>query len=489
MKVLIGCSEMQPFSKTGGLADVTAALGKYLGAAGVRVGVVTPLYRGLLEARKGIRQTERVVTVRLGSQRESGRIYECEPSKNLTIYFVDHQRFFQRGGIYGEHNADYSDNAERFLFFNKVLLELSCQIPWRPDIVHVHDWPAAMLPALLRNEAQKKVNYSAPPKTLFTIHNLAYQGLFPSHWMPLTNLPSEYFTPAGMEFYGQLSFLKAGIVYADHLSTVSPSYAEEILSEDFGCGLQGVLGERRNRLTGILNGVDYAEWNTANNPHLEHSYSSENMRGKADEKKRLQRDLGLAVDDQVPLFGIISRLVEQKGIALLAEALRQSLQRPMQFVLLGSGEPDLERMMQELSRQFPTQVRIKIGYDPVWAHRIEAACDFYLMPSRFEPCGLNQLYSQRYGTIPIVHAVGGLRDSVQDESEGKNQATGVKFAAFTIGALLEAIYRAMKIFQQTELFRAYQRRAMSRDFSWKRATKAYLDLYQQILRSDASPSL
>lgn len=485
MKVLIGCSEMQPFSKTGGLADVTAALGKYLGVAGVRVGVVTPLYRGILEAHKSIRQTERVVTVKMGSQKESGRIYECKPSENLTIYFVDHQRFFERDGIYGERNTDYADNAERFLFFNKVLLELSRQIPWRPDIFHVHDWPAAMLPALLKNEAQKG-NYLAPPKTLFTVHNLAYQGLFPAHWMPLTNLPPEYFAPTGMEFYGQLSFLKAGIVYADYLSTVSPSYAKEILSEEFGCGLQGVLGERRDRLSGILNGVDYAEWNTANNPHLEHSYSSENMRGKAAEKKRLQRDLGFAVDAQVPLFGIISRLVEQKGIALLAEALRQSLQRPMQFVLLGSGEPTLERMMQELARQFPTQVGIKIGYHPVWAHRIEAACDFYLMPSRFEPCGLNQLYSQRYGTIPIVRAVGGLCDSVQDESEGKNQATGVKFAEFTVDALLEAICRAMKIFQQTELFRAYRRRAMSLDFSWKRATKAYLDLYQKILRSDAS---
>lgn len=488
MKVLIGCSEMQPFSKTGGLADVTAALGKYLGAAGVRVGVVTPLHRGILEAHQSIRQTERVVTVRLGSQKESGRIYECEPSENLTIYFVEHQRFFQRDGIYGERNADYSDNVERFLFFNKVLLELSRQISWRPDIVHVHDWPAAMLPALLRNEAQKG-NYPAPLKTLFTVHNLAYQGLFPAHWMPLTNLPPEYFAPTGMEFYGQLSFLKAGIVYADHINTVSPSYAEEILSEEFGCGLQGVLGERRDRLTGILNGVDYAEWNTTNNPHLEHSYSPENMQGKASEKKRLQRDLGFAVDAQVPLFGIISRLVEQKGITLLAEALRQSLRSPMQFVLLGSGEPTLERMMQELSRQFPTQAGVKIGYDPVWAHRIEAACDFYLMPSRFEPCGLNQLYSQRYGTIPIVHAVGGLRDSVQDESEGASQATGVKFAKFTVDALLEAICRATKIFQKTELFHAYQSRAMSRDFSWKRATKAYLNLYQQILRSNANPSL
>lgn len=485
MKVLIGCSEMQPFSKTGGLADVTAALGKYLGAAGVRVGVATPLYRGLLEAHKSIRQTERVATVKLGSRKESGRIYECEPSENLTIYFVDHQHFFQRDGIYGERNVDYSDNAERFLFFNKVLLELSRQIPRRPDIVHVHDWPAAMLPALLKNEAQKG-NYPAPPKSLCTVHNLAYQGLFPAHRMPLTNLPSEYFAPSGMEFYGQMSFLKAGIVYADHLSTVSPSYAEEILSEEFGCGLQGVLGERRDRLTGILNGVDYAEWNTANNPHLEHSYSPESMRGKADEKKRLQRDLGFPIEAQVPLFGIISRLVEQKGIALLAEALRQSLRRPMQFVLLGSGEPNLERLMQELSLQFPTQAGIKIGYDPVWAHRIEAACDFYLMPSRFEPCGLNQLYSQRYGTIPIVHAVGGLRDSVKDESEGANQATGVKFAEFTVDALLEAICRAIKIFQKTELFCAYRRRAMSLDFSWKRATKAYINLYQKILRSDTS---
>ncbi len=488
MKVLMGSSEVQPFSKTGGLADVTAALGKYLGAAGAHIGVVTPLYHGLSEAHSSIRRTKRVVPVVLGTVWERGTIYECEPSENLTVYFVENERFFQRGGIYGESNVDYPDNAERFLFLSKILLELSRQLPWRPDIVHVHDWPVAMLPALLKNTVHQG-SYAAPPKTLCTVHNLAYQGLFPAHRMALTNLPLEYFAPTGVEFYGKLSFLKAGLVYADYISTVSPSYAKEILTEEFGCGLEGILNERRDQLTGILNGADYAEWNTVDNPHLKHPYSPDCMDGKAREKKQLQRDLGLPLDARVPLFGIISRLVEQKGIALLTEALQQSLQHPMQFVLLGSGEPALEQTMQELAQRFPNQAAVKLGYDPVWSHRIEAACDFYLMPSRFEPCGLNQLYSQRYGTIPIVHAVGGLRDSVVDESEKAEQATGIKFADFTAVAILGAIYRAMKIFENPETFRAYQKRAMNLDFSWKRTAGAYLDFYQRILSANTAASL
>ncbi|MCS1409302.1 MAG: Glycogen synthase [Verrucomicrobia subdivision 3 bacterium] len=488
MNILIGSSEVQPYSKTGGLADMVAALGKYLGIAGARVGVVTPLYRGLLEEYDDIRRTGRVVDVVLGERHEKGAIYECEPSANLAIYFVEHVHFFQRRGIYGEHSADYADNAERFLFLSKVLLNLPQHLPWRPDIVHVHDWPVAIFPALLRHEFGKGT-YPSPPRTLCTIHNLAYQGLFPATQLPLTNLPLDYFTPTGLEYYGKMNFLKAGIAYADHVSTVSPSYAEEILTAEFGCGLEGILGERRDQLTGILNGVDYAEWNTTDNPHLESAYTADRISGKTREKKRLQRDLGLSVDAKTPLFGIISRLVEQKGIALLAEALQQSLRHPMQFVLLGSGNPDLKVMIQEVARRFPDQVRVKIGYDPGLAHRIEAACDFYLMPSRFEPCGLNQLYSLRYGTIPVVHAAGGLRDSVADESEGADEATGIKFTEFTSAAVLEAIYRALSIFKKPELLHAYQKRGMARDFSWERTAEAYLDFYRRILGGDGADSV
>jgi starch synthase len=480
MKILLGSSEIQPFSKTGGLADMVAALGKYLGLAGAQVGLVTPLYRGLLEQYEGIKKTERVIDVPMGTRIERGTIYEYQPSENFTLYFVEHVHFFQRTGIYGEHSHDYPDNAERFLFLTKILLQLTTELPWQPEIVHVHDWPMAMYPALL-NQAVATGIVVNPPKTLCTIHNLAYQGLFPASQVNLTNLDSSYFSPSGIEYYGKMNFLKAGIVYADHVSTVSPSYAEEILTPEFGCGLEGVLLERGSELSGILNGVDYTEWNTTDNKHLGFAYSAERLAGKAKEKKQLQVDLGLSVDPKVPLFGVITRLVEQKGVALLAEALQQSLSHSMQFVLLGSGDPELEGIMQELAERFPDRVHVKVGYDVGLSHRIEAACDFFLMPSRFEPCGLNQLYSLRYGTIPIVHAAGGLKDSVIDVSENDEGATGIKFTDFTSAAVLEGIYRALRIYKKPTVLKAYRKRAMAADFSWESTAQAYLGLYQQIL--------
>ncbi len=480
MNILLGSSEIQPFSKTGGLADMVAALGKYLGRAGVQVGMVTPLYRGLLEQFEGIQRTGRTVEVTLGTRVERGTIFEYEASDNFRIYFVDHVHFFQRTGIYGEHSQDYPDNAERFLFLTKVLLKLSIELEERPDLVHIHDWPVAMYPALL-SQALEKGEVANPPKTLCTIHNLAYQGLFPESQMPLSNLDTKYFTPSGIEYYEKMNFLKAGIVYSDHVSTVSPSYAEEILTEEFGCGLEGVLGGRKSNLTGILNGVDYAEWNTTKNEFLKFRYSAERMAGKAKGKKQLQSDLGLPVEPKVPMYGMISRLVEQKGVEPLVEALQQSLKHSMQFVLLGSGDPELERQMQELQQRFPDRVAVKIGYDVGLSHRIEAACDFYLMPSRFEPCGLNQLYSLRYGTIPIVHAAGGLRDSVVDEVESETDATGIKFHEFNSAALLEGIYRGMRLYKKSAVFKEYRKRAMAADFSWDRTALAYIDLYQKIL--------
>ena len=482
MKVLIGTSEIAPYSKTGGLADMTAALGKYLGAAGVCVGVVTPLYSGILERDAAIYSTERLVKVQLGSGIEEGRIYECEASDNLTIYFVDHKHFYRRGGIYGEADMSYPDNAQRFLFLSKVILELSRQLPWRPDLVHLHDWQVAMFPVLLQNERQAG-RYLSPPKTLLTIHNLAYQGIFSPDLLRWANLPWTYFHFQGLEYYGQLNFLKAGIVYADYLNTVSPSYADEILTRDHGCGLEGALNERSERLIGILNGVDYAEWKTTDNPYLEYSFSLGKLSGKAKEKQRLQRDLGLEVDPQIPLFGNISRLVEQKGIALMAEALRQGLLHFMQFVLLGSGEKDLEAVVVDLAESFPGRVHIRIGYDVAWSHRIEAACDFYLMPSLYEPCGLNQLYSMRYGTIPIVHAVGGLSDSVIDETQGADRATGIKFEEFTSAAVLEGIFRALELFGDADRLQAYRRRAMVVDYSWSAVAQSYLDYYRRILEA------
>ncbi len=482
MNILLASSEVEPFSKTGGLADMVAALAKYLGAGGDRVGLVTPLYRGVLERFPEIKNTGRTISVVLNNRSETAQIFELEASEQLTLYFVSHVHYFQRAGIYGENNQDYVDNAERFLFFSRVVLQLSRELGWRPDVLHVHDWQVAMLPALLR-EAVRSGQYPDPPKTLCTIHNLAYQGLFPASQLPLTGLPSSYFSPTGIEYYGRMNFLKAGIVYSDFVSTVSPSYADEILTEAFGCGLEGVLAERQDRLVGILNGVDYAEWNTTENRFLKFPYTAERISGKTREKKRLQQDLGLEVNAKIPLFGVISRLVEQKGIAPMIEALEQGLKHPMQFALLGSGDPKLEGQLKALESRYPQKARVKIGYDPKLAHHIEAGSDFYLMPSRFEPCGLNQLYSLKYGTIPVVHAAGGLRDSVVDESDDPEGATGIKFTEFNSAAVLEGIYRAIRVFKKPAVFRGYRQRGMAADFSWDRTTVEYQEFYRRILAS------
>lgn len=482
MNILLASSEVHPFSKTGGLADMVAALGKYLGESGAQVGLVTPLYRGVLERFESIEQLDLTLKVDLGGRIETATICRLEASEGFTIYFVDHVHFFQRSGIYGENSQDYSDNAQRFLFLSRITLQLMEHLDWAPQLIHVHDWPVAILPALLREQVAEGWLLEAP-KTLLTIHNLAYQGVFPVNEFALTNLPGKYFHPDGIEFYGQMNFLKAGIVYADHIGTVSPSYAEEILTAEFGCGLEGVLSGRAPDLTGILNGVDYSEWNTTENCHLDHPFAVGDLAGKAKLKEALQRDLVLPVDSRIPLFGMISRVVEQKGILLLVEALRQALRHPMQFVFLGSGDPELEEALQELGSEFPDQVKIKFGYDSALSHRIEAGCDFYLMPSRFEPCGLNQLYSLRYGTIPIVHGVGGLQDSVSDGNDTKSGPTGFKFADFNSAAFLEAIYRGLRLFEDSEEMARYRRRGMEADFSWRLTVQRYLELYRQILRS------
>ena len=482
MNILLASSEVYPYSKTGGLADMVAALGKYLGESGAQVGLVTPLYRGVLERFESIEQLDLTLEVDLGSHVETATICRLEAAEGFTIYFVDHVHFYQRSGIYGENSQDYSDNAQRFLFLSRITLQLMEHLDWAPQLIHVHDWPVAMLPALLRQQVAEGWLLEAP-KTLLTIHNLAYQGVFPASEFALANLPGEYYHPDGIEFYGQMNFLKAGIVYADHVGTVSPSYAEEILTAEFGCGLEGVLGERKDALTGILNGVDYSEWNTTENPHLEQAFSVDDLAGKARAKEALQRDLVLPVDPARPLFGMISRVVEQKGILMLVEALRQALRHPMQFVFLGSGDPELEEALQALGSEYPDQVKIKFGYDSGLSHRIEAGCDFYLMPSRFEPCGLNQLYSLRYGTIPIVHGVGGLQDSVRDEGANHSGPTGIKFSEFNSAACLEAIYRGLRLFENPDELAGYRRRGMETDFSWRQTVQGYLELYRQILRS------
>ena len=477
MKILLASSEVHPFSKTGGLADMVGALGKALARAGHEARIVTPLYRGIREQFPKMQRENWQFDLPLGARRVQAELWSLEVERGLTVYFIHQPDFYNRGGYYLENNMSYADNAERFIFFSKCVAHLARYLPWRPDIVHVHDWQTAFVPALMLHQKQAE-GWGSPPPTCLTIHNLAYQGIFPPDAFALTNLPWEFFTVDGAEFYRQLNCLKAGIIFADILTTVSPRYAREIMTEEFGCGLDDRLRQRQGRLFGILNGVDYDEWNPVSDSFLEHPYSVTRLAGKSANKLALQKELGLPQSKDMPLFGTISRLAEQKGVDIQLGALEEMLSADIQFVLLGSGSTAYERGYHELARRFPLKVAVRLGYYESLSHRIEAGCDFYIMPSHFEPCGLNQMYSLRYGTIPIVRTTGGLDDSVLDYTQGATRANGIKFQEYSARALAKAIRKALAIYQQPELLLRYRRNAMKANFSWEQTVAQYTKVYK-----------
>jgi starch synthase len=482
MKVLLASSEVHPYSKTGGLADMVGALAKSLAHSGQQVGLVTPLYKGILENFPDIQQFDWRIDLPLGAGRVQAEVWRRDWEPGLTVYFIHQEEFFFRDGLYQTNGIDYPDNADRFIFFSKCVAHLARSLAWQPGIVHVHDWQAGLVPLMIL-DGKKRAGWGTAPKTCLTIHNLAYQGVFPREAYDFTDLPVDYFHPDGVEFYKRLNCLKAAITYADAITTVSPRYSREILTEAFGCGLDGVLRNRQGSLTGILNGVDYSEWRTDENRFLKHPFTVDNLRGKEAEKLELQKELGLPQRPDAPLFGNISRLVDQKGSDILLGALEEMLASDMQFIQLGSGDPRLEKSFQHLARRHPGKVAVRIGYDHALSHRIEAACDFYLMPSRFEPCGLNQMYSLRYGAIAVVRATGGLDDSVIDPSEDLERANGIKFYEYSTRALAKAIRKALVLYRDANLLRSFRKNAMSADFSWARTTEEYLKVYRRILES------
>ena len=477
MKILLAASEVFPFSKTGGLADMVGALAGALADEGHEARVVTPLYRGIRTKYPAMRKVDWHFDLPLGRNQIEAELWELDAARGLKIYFIDQPGYFDRAGIYEEDHSSYIDNAERYIFFSKCVVQLARYLAWRPDVVHVHDWHAALVPALILQ--QRSEGWGNPTPTLLTIHNLAFQGVFPATAFPLTNLSESFFNTEGAEFFGLLNCLKAGIAFADFITTVSPRYAREITTAEYGCGLDGLLRRRQNVLAGILNGVDYGEWNTTKNPHLFRPYAAGRMAGKATNKLELQKLFGLPAAADAPLFGTIARLTEQKGVDIQLGALAEMLNSEMQFVLLGSGSPEYERGYRELARQFPGKVALCFGYDETLAHRIEAGCDFFLMPSRFEPCGLNQMYSLRYGTIPVVRATGGLDDTVVDWTENPLLATGIKFSEYDSRSLAKAIRKALVLFRHPKLLQACRRNAMKANFSWKQTVHNYLAIYQK----------
>jgi len=478
MRILLASSEVYPYSKTGGMADMVGALAKTLARGGHRVGVVTPLYAGIREQFPELKRLDLSLDLPLGARRVRGEIWVLQPSEGLTLYFVDQPAFYQRRDLYQEEGVDYPDNAERFIFFSKAAARLALELVWQPEVLHVHDWQASLAALLMQHQRTQRGQGSTPGICL-TIHNLAYQGLFPASQYGLANLPADYFTPRGVEFYGKLSCLKAGLVYADVITTVSPRYAREITTEELGCGLDGLLRQRNSSLVGILNGVDYEEWNTGNDRFLKYPYLAGDLKGKTANKLALQKEFGLPVDARIPLFGNVGRLAEQKGVDIMLGALEIMLSAGLQFVLVGSGAPAFQRAYQDLARRFPSQAAVRIGFDEGWSHRIEAGCDFFLMPSRFEPCGLNQMYGLRYGTIPIVRTTGGLDDTVIDVREDPEKANGIKFVECSASALAKGIRKALVLFEEPALFHRFRLNAMAADFSWDRMVAQYLEVYQR----------
>jgi starch synthase len=478
MRILLASSEVHPYSKTGGLADMVGALGKTLARGKHKVGLVTPLYAGVRERFPAIRPFDMPLDFPLGPRRVAGSVWTLEGPAGLMLYFVDAPVFFDRPGLYQDHGVDYPDNAERFIFFSKAVAHLAQHLSWAPQLLHLHDWQTAFAALFLKHQAKIR-GQGGLPRICITIHNLAYQGLFPSGQYPLTNLPWDYFTSEGVEFYGRMNCLKAGITFADVLTTVSPRYAREITTQEFGCGLDGLLRYRKNVLFGILNGVDYEEWDTVRDSYIAQPFSANALESKTVNKQKLQEELGLPVDAALPLFASIGRLVEQKGVDVLLAVLREMLAAKIQVVLLGTGTADCEKSFEDLARQFPSQMAVRIGYNERLSHRIEAGADFFLMPSRFEPCGLNQMYSLRYGTIPIVRATGGLDDTVIDVREDAERANGIKFHEFSASAFAKAIRKALVLFAEPELLQRFRVNAMSADFSWERTAAQYLNIYER----------
>jgi starch synthase len=480
MRVYFCASEAVPFAKTGGLADVSGALPRALSEIGCDIRVVLPGYRAVDRRRFTFRPIGGaevpVGTGRIEVQFLEGRF----PETSVPVYLVAYDPFFDRPGLYGEGGADYEDNLERFTAFGRGALALVRRLGWSPDIVHCQDWQCALIPVWLR--AEPRDSTLAGAATLLTVHNLAYQGLFPPDRFPATGLNPDLFTIRGLEFFGKVNLLKGGLVFADTLSTVSEQYAREIQTPEFGCGLDGVLRDRAADLVGILNGADYSVWDPSVDRHIAARYTSRDLSGKQACKADLQRTQGLAAEAGAPLLGMITRLVDQKGLDLVAATLDAILGLGAQFVLLGTGEPKYHALFQRFVERYPGRVAVTLGFDDALAHRIEAGADVFLMPSRYEPSGLNQLYSLRYGTIPVVRRTGGLADTVVDATPAalaRGDANGFVFDDYSPDAFLRAVARALRTFRDAQVWRRLQQVGMRQDFSWGRSARRYLDVYQR----------
>ncbi len=480
MKIVHAASELFPYMKTGGLADAVGALTGALADNGHEVSVFLPGYRAAL-AHKDAACAERKLRLKIemGDQFVAGEVRVFSPRKNLRVFLICREEYFDRSAPYGNGERDYEDNADRFIFFCKGVVESLRLIDIQADVVHAHDWQAALLPLLVR-DAERRHNVTLALKTVFTIHNIAYQGLFPATLFAHTNLPDELYNIDGLEYYSQINLMKGGILFADRVTTVSPRYAKEIQTPEFGCGLDGVAQTRTEDIVGLLNGVDAAIWNPAIDALLPARYSPANMAGKLACRAELLKRCGFAANFKGPIYGMVARFTEQKGVNLVLDNRDFFLGTDCRLVVLGAGDKALQDAMQALAAEAPERISLSARLDESMSHLIEAGSDFFLMPSKFEPCGLNQMYSQVYGTIPIVSRVGGLADTVSDVDENPATGTGLMCAP-TAESLREALGRSLALFADKARYATAQQRGMARDFGWAKAAKGYEQLYSDSL--------
>jgi starch synthase len=480
MKIVHVASELFPYMKTGGLADAVAALGAALADKGHEVSVFLPGYRGALEHKDALGAPRKLrLKVELAGDFLSGDVRVFSPRKNLRVHLICREEFFDRRAPYGNGERDYEDNADRFIFFCKAVVEMLRLGDLQADVVHCHDWQAALLPVLLR-EAERRHGVTLALKTIFTIHNIAYQGVFPAKTFTRTNLPDELYHIDGLEYYSQINLMKGGILFADRVTTVSPRYAKEIQTPEFGCGLDGVVQTRAEDIVGLLNGVDSAIWNPATDALLPARYSAGNLAGKKTNRAELLKRCGFAADFSGPIFGMICRLTEQKGVDFVLANADFFLAQECRLVVLGAGDKRMEDELRELATVAPQKVFLAAKLDEAMSHLIEAGSDFFVMPSVFEPCGLNQMYSQVYGTVPVVSRVGGLADTVIDADDFPADGTGLMCEP-SAPSLRDALQRALMLFADQPRYAAVQQRGMARDFSWKVAAAGYERLYQDSL--------
>jgi len=456
MKIVMCASEVVPFAKTGGLADVAGALPQALEKEGQEIIIILPLYKAVDIAKFGLKKIK-------------DDCFVAKTGKGISVYFIKNDAFFYRDGLYGDKNGDYKDNLSRFTYYCRRVLTLLKEINFKPDIIHVHDWQTSLIPVYLKTIYAKGLFYKKT-HTVLTIHNIGYQGIFPKDEFSKLGLDWSLFTVNDLEFYGQVNILKGGIVFSDIVNTVSPTYAEEIQTQEFGFGLEGLLNKRSDSLFGILNGLDYDIWNPQTDKFIKENFSAYDISGKAKDKENLQHACKLPVNPKIPLFGIVSRLVEQKGFDILTEGIDEICKMDIQLVILGTGDIKIHNCFTDVVSKYPKVISLNFRFDDSLAHNIYAGSDIFLMPSRYEPCGLGQLISLRYGTIPLVYKTGGLADTI-------NPSNGFVFDAYSENDLIKTINTATKVFKNQDKWSALIKNGMNCDFSWGSSSKEYLRLY------------